>query len=281
MAPTEAPFPFVPTPAGLAFVAFILLRVSGLFIISPLLSNRLLNTNIRIFLAVGTTIVLAIVLYPEYVGSSPKYILFSPHYGYTFDILFILLMGIKELAIGYIIGFCFNIIFESMLLAGELIDSMIGFSAAQFLDPFSNTFQSMLGQLFVLTGGMIMIVLDLHHIFIRMIADSFEIIPLGDFYMNNFLVQDVTQGMAQLFIYAVKIGTIPIVILACGLVGIAFTIRVVPEMNILLTGLPMRVLIGFYTIMLAMNLMIPSFVDGFLKITELVHSIVINLGSGQ
>lgn len=273
--------PFFPTPSGAAFVVFILLRVSGLFIISPLLSNRLLNTNIRIFLAIGTTIVLAVVLYPEYIGPSSKYTLFSPRYGPSLDLLFITLMGLKELAIGYIIGFCFNIIFESMLLAGELIDSMIGFSVAQFLDPFSNTFQSMLGQLFVLTGAMIMISLDLHHIFIRMIAESFEIIPLGDFYINHYLVQDVTQGMAQLFIYAVKIGTIPIVILACGLVGIAFTIRVVPEMNILLTGLPMRILIGFYTIILAMNLIVPTFINGFSKITELVRSIVITLGTGQ
>lgn len=244
-----------------------------MFVISPLLSNRVISNNLRFFLAFGITLLLSIILYPQY---------FGPRAIYPFDLsgfhqntpLFLALIGFKELCVGYLIGFFFNIIFEAMLLAGELIDSMIGFSAAQFLDPFSNTFQSLIGQLLVLTGGMVMVVADLHHIFVRMIADSFNIIPVGTINFNEMFIQETTMGMSFLFIYAIKIGTIPIIILACGLIGIAFTIRVIPEMNVLLTGLPMRVMIGIYTLMLGIRFIIPTFQKGFRELSFLVQSII-------
>lgn len=268
----------IPTTKEIIFSLFILLRVLGMFVISPLLSNRVISTNMRFFLAFGTTLLLSIVLYPQYLGPNPKYPFNMQAYDQNPG-LFLILMMIKELSVGYLIGFFFNIIFEAMLLAGELIDSMIGFSAAQFLDPFSNTFQSLIGQLLVLTGGMVMVIADLHHIFVRMIAESFNIIPVGNMQMTGTFLQETTMGMSFLFAYAIKIGTIPIIILACGLIGVAFTIRVVPEMNILLTGLPMRVMIGIYTLMLAIRFIIPAFNEGFWQLTALVQSIIYSLGN--
>lgn len=278
--PSELPFllSFI-TESNVAYVFYILMRITGLFVISPLFSNKAIATYIRLFLAIFTTIIIAIVLYPQYHGIEAVYTLPAIHYAEGKDFIYIMLMSIKELAVGYIIGFCFNIIFESMLMTGELIDSMIGFSAAQFLDPFSNTFQSMLGQLLVLTGAIVMLIFDLHHLFIRIVTESFSFIPLGDFHMNEGVIDHLTLGMGILFLYAVKIGAISIVILACGLVGIAFTIRVVPEMNILLTGLPMRVMIGFYTIMLGINHIVPIFQEGFMALSNLIQSLIYRMGN--
>jgi flagellar biosynthetic protein FliR len=265
---------FLPEFEDLLFSFYILMRVLGLLIVSPLLSNRAINPAIRLFLAIFITLLLTMVLYPDYKGAHSRY-RYAELQHFTFHSLpEVILISIKELGIGYIIGFCFNVVFEAMVLAGELIDSMIGFSTAQFLDPFSNSVHSLLGHLLVLFGALMMLIVDLHHIFIRVVAESFNLVPIGNFELTRPLFDDITLGTSWIFVYGLKFGSIPILILACGLVGIAFTVRVVPEMNLLLTGLPMRVLLGFFTMILATGRIMPIFKESFTAVTRLAEQIL-------
>jgi flagellar biosynthesis protein FliR len=217
------------------------------------------------------------VLYPSYHGSALKFPLTELEMVQPTSFLQLILTSFKELAVGYIIGFCFNVVFEAMIMAGELIDSVIGFSTAQFLDPFSYTFNTLLGQLLVISGVLLMLIVDFHHIFIRILADSFTVIPIGMFNLTHPLFEDITTGTSWIFVYAVKYAAIPLVVLAYGVVGIGYTIRVVPEMNLLLTGLPLRVLIGLLMMILATGRVIPIFEESFLAITRLAEQIVIHM----
>lgn len=270
-----AAFPQAEHLLGWAF--YILMRVMGVLVISPLLSNKAITGTVRFYLGLFTTLVLMIGLYPTYepqdLVSNGLDIFHSPHY------LAVFITSIKELIIGYIIGFCFNVIFESMLMAGELIDSMIGFSVAQFVDPFSNTFHSLLGQLMVYIGALFMLLLDYHHVFIRIVADSFTLIPIGHYYMPEDILYKLILDTSWIYSYAIKYGAIPIVILAINLVGIACTVRVVPEMNLLLTGLPLRIMFGIWSIMIAISRIIPIFKEMFSEITTLVEQIILDIAN--
>lgn len=252
------------------FVFYISCRVSGVFLVSPLLSNKSVSPTIRLYLSLFTAVLLAFVFYPEYFGQHAKYALPIIKEDNTASLFILAMDAAKELSIGYLIGFMFNIVFEALMLCGEMIDSMIGYSTAQFFDPFSSTFQSLLGQLLLLTGALFMLIYDYHHVFIKMVAISFSMFPLGHFELNSAIIGNITYGTSQLFVYAIKVGAIPIAVLACALVGIAFTIRVVPEMNLLLTGLPMRVLIGWYIMMIAMQHIPPVIKSAFIQFSNIV-----------
>jgi flagellar biosynthesis protein FliR len=269
-------FPEAENLMGWAF--YILMRVLGLLFVSPLLSNKAVTGSTRFYLGFFITIVIAISLYPSYrpddLALNGLDIFHSPH------IIGVIITSIKELLIGYIIGFCFNVIFESMLMAGEMIDSMIGFSTAQFVDPFSSTFHSLLGQLLVFMGALFMLIMDLHHVFIRIIADSFTVIPIGHYYMTQDLLKKIVLDTSWIYTFAVKYGAIPIIILSINLVGIACTVRVVPEMNLLLTGLPLRVMFGIWAMMIAISRIIPLFKETFSQITSLVEQIILDIGLG-
>lgn len=265
----------VPSASDIVFYFYILMRVLGLLIVSPLLSNRVIHPSIRLYLSIFIASLLMMVLYPQYHGSTAQFSLSELEIVRPSSLLQIFLISIKELAVGYVIGFCFNIVFEAMLMAGELVDNMIGFSTAQFLDPFSYTFHSLLGQLLVISGALVMLIVDFHHIFIRIVADSFNLIPIGMYHMTPPLFEEITTGTSWIFVYAVKYAAIPLIVLAYGLVGISFTVRVVPEMNLLLTGLPMRVLIALLTMALTMGRIVPIFEDSFLAITRLAEQVVI------
>lgn len=270
----------LPVAEEIIFLFYILMRVMGLLFISPLLSNKAITSTMRIYLGLFITFLLALVLYPDYFGEDAQYALDGVTNMQQSHFLGFIMTSIKELAVGYILGFCFNVVFESMMMAGELIDSMIGFSTAQFVDPISQQFHSLLAQLFVFSGALLMLIIDFHHVFIRIIADSFSIIPIGTYQTSSVLIGDIALGTSWIFLFAIKYAAIPVIILALGLVGIAFTIRVVPEMNLLLTGLPMRVLFGFWSLMLAISRIFPLFRDTFIQMTRLVEKIVEHMSWG-
>lgn len=267
----------IPTAEQFIFGFYIFMRMLGLVLVAPLFSSRIISSSIRLYLTVFITVVIVMTLYPQYFGPQAIY------HVEEFDalnqrLLFnIILNGLIELGIGYLIGFCFNVVFESMIMAGELIDSMIGFSAAQFIDPFAFGFQSLLGQLLIIAGVIFMLVVDFHHIFIRLIVNSLSMIPVGNYVYNPAVNQDIITGTSWIFLFAVKFCAIPLIILSCMLVGIAFTVRVIPEMNLLLTGLPMRILMGLFAVALTVGRLPPLFEESFSAVTRLAETIIYHL----
>lgn len=267
----------LPSAEQFIFGFYIFMRISGLVLVAPLFSSKIINPSIRVYIALFLTLILGMSLYPDYFGPTARVHLDEFNGLNERDAFRIVLNGLVELGIGYLIGFCLNVVFESMILAGELIDSMIGFSAAQFIDPFAFGFQSLLGQLLVIAGVIFMLLTDFHHVFIKLIANSLVMVPLGNSIFNPSYTQDVIIGTSWIFTFAVKFCAIPLIVLSCMLVGIAFTVRVLPEMNLLLTGLPMRILMGLFTVALTIGRLPPLFEESFNAVTRLAETIIYHL----
>lgn len=264
-------------PQFFLFFAYTLFRALGILFISPLLANKSLTFSSRLYLGIFIAFLLAVTLYPQY----EKNALFNtnPSSG-IFDnnnIIGIALTCIAELSLGYLLGFCFNIVFEAMAMAGEVVDNMIGFSTAQFLNPFSYAFHSSLGMLLMFTGALYMLVTDFHHVFIKILAESFTIVPIGHYQLPFSMVNDITDGTSWIYTFAIKYGAISILVLCINLVGVAFTVRVVPEMNLLLTGLPLRVLFGLWSMMLTMGRLFPLFEQTFRQVTRLAEFLLMQM----
>lgn len=264
------------SPEDILLFYYIFARVTGLFVISPLLSQGVVGAYIRVFLSVFISILLMMTSYQDYQGPESRYLLGISHQ--QFGWLIIVLNSLKELAIGYLLGFCFTLIFEATLLAGEVIDTMTGFSTASSFDPISATAQALLGPLLMMTTAMIILSLDLHHEFIRVATDSFNVIPLGNYSFPPVMVDDLILGTGLLFVYALKVASIPFVILACGTIGIGFVIRTVPEYNPLLTGLPLRVLIAYYSVMLSLRHLPPVIYQAFVEFDLLARMFMVHIG---
>ena len=124
-------------------------RVSGIFTFNPIFSRQ----NVPARIKVGATLALSIVT-AGYVGSEG---LIFPYNG-ALDFVMILL---KELAIGFVLGFITNLIMTVIIYAGELMDTQIGFGMAKAMDPmtgiqmplFANLFNYIFILYFFLIGG--------------------------------------------------------------------------------------------------------------------------------
>jgi len=273
--------PFMNSSGDIIFFFYLLARVGGLFLVAPLLSNKAMTTTLRIFLTVMTTALLAMVLYPEYRGPTPTFILGELTDESSASMLLLTLTLVKELSIGFLIGFAFIIIYEATLLAGQVIGVMMGFSITEILDPVSNVSQGLLGQMFSLGATLVIISLDLHHQFLRVLSESFTVLPLGQYHLPYEMLQTVTHGTGRLFQYGFKIAAIPFTVIGLVTVALGFMAKVMPEMNIFMVAFPLRIFVGYYALLISMSFFPQVLRQAFVEFNNLAVLFVKHLASGS
>jgi flagellar biosynthetic protein FliR len=163
-----------------------------------------------------------------------------------------LLLTLREVFIGVTIGFIAKIIFSSISVAGDIMSLQAGFSFARFMDPFTMTQVSVLEQVKNLLAIMIFFAIDAHYIVFLALSASFTELPIGAAALREPLLHYVINATARVFSLGFKIGA-PIIV-TLFLVELAFGMlsRMIPQVNIFIEGVPIKILIT--TIMLIVSL---------------------------
>lgn len=245
--------PFVHNAEDVIFFFYVFARVSGLFLISPILASQMVNTTTRIMLAVFVSIFISMTLYGDYRGENPIFVLHELKGGAHLSVLHIILTMIKEFTVGYLIGYAFTIIFEALLVGGQVIGVLMGFSIMDIIDPVTQTTRPLISQFFVVIVTLLVLSVDMHHQFLREVMRSFAVLPIGTYSMPFEMVQDVSHGTSRIFHYALQFVALPYVLLLLITVALGFIAKVMPEMNIFILGFPLKILIGYYALILAVG----------------------------
>ncbi|MEQ9562628.1 MAG: flagellar biosynthetic protein FliR, partial [Woeseiaceae bacterium] len=160
------------------------------------------------------------------------------------------LMILKELAIGIVMGFVVQLVFDAITLGGQIIAMSMGLGFAVFLDRTRGVNIPVLGQLFLMLGMLIFLSLDGHLAMIQLLADSFRILPIATGQLSTTAISAVLEWSSQLFVVAVKI-SLP-AITALIVVNLSFGVmsRAAPTLNLFAVGFPVAMLLGFVVIFL-------------------------------
>lgn len=189
----------------------------------------------------------------------------------TLDLINYIVMEITTgLVLGYITSICFN----SLKIAGSLIDLQIGISMANIYDPNSKEQSTIIENIMYWMGIMIFFSMNGHHRLIEGIQQSFKLIPIGESILSNNFTY-IINVFVQCFIIGFKIA-VPVVLaliitdLIMGLIS-----RSVPQLNVMVIGMPLKVLVGIMFFIIALpfilnevhNLLnkIPDILDGTLS----------------
>lgn len=269
--------PFTNTAEDIIFFFYLFARFSGLFMVSPLFSNNLLPQRVRVFLTVFTSLVVGLTLYPDYFGASAEYLVPELSGEVQLSLVAILLTTFKELAVGYLIGFAFTIIYEATLLAGQVIGIMIGLSVTEMLDPISNIRQGLVGQLLSAVTTLLILSLDLHHAFLQVTVESFAVLPIGQADVKYELLHHIGQGTGRLFHHGMQISAIPFVILSLITLGLGFMARMMPEMNIFMVGFPLKIFVGFHALIFTFHYFPLILGRAFIEYRNLAEMMVLHL----
>lgn len=186
-----------------------------------------------------------------------------------------------ETLTGLVFGFITNICFNSLKTAGSLIDQQLGLSMANIYDPNTNTQSTLIENILYWIGIVIFFSMDGHHKLIEGIQHSFNLVSIGEPILGgNF--DYIINVFTQCFIIGLKIAVPMILSLIIAELTIGFISKSVPQLNVMIIGMPLKLLIGVVFLIVALPFIItkihnlfneiPSILDGTLSMNNNIFS---------
>lgn len=162
---------------------------------------------------------------------------------------------IREGMIGMLVALISNLMLAAVQLSGQIFGIQIGFGIVNVMDPLSEEQTSLLGEFIFIVGILLFLVMDGHHVFIRIIANSYTVVPLGAFGITEPLTSELAHWLTKAYLIAFKIGAPMIFCLLLISVAMGIVARTVPQINIFIVGLPINIFVGLFVLGATMMLL--------------------------
>lgn len=223
----------------------ILFRLTGIFVLAPVLGSSTVPRVVKVFMALGLSFAIWPMLWMDADASSN---LSAAVRGLDLWSLG-LLVGL-ELLIGYVIGYAASLPLVGMQLGGHIVDQQMGLAAAQLFNPEFDDQTGVTGQLlfmfalalFVAAGGL--------NVMLHTLAQTFRYIPLGGFASFDQVVSMVVGMLAIMFELGLRVAAPLLCLMFLISVGMGFLMRTVPQFNILSVGFAIRILASLVIMMM-------------------------------
>lgn len=162
-------------------------------------------------------------------------------------------LAIAEFGLGIALGLGVLIILSGLQLAGQLIDQQTGVSLGEVFNPEFDSSGSLTGAVLYLLGTLIFILTGAHLLLVSALMETFRTLPVGYAIVSmpaiELLQELVQQSLTlSLQIAAPVLGTMVLVGLAMGFLG-----HTIPQINILVIGFPIRIMVGLLLFGLALT----------------------------
>ena len=220
------------TGAKAVLWVLVLTRITGLLAAFPVLGSEQMPLQLRAALgALLTTVILPVIPVPPAVPAGlPE------------------LVGLmaSELAIGLLLGTVVAWILEAVAFAGTLMDTQMGFSFVQFLDPATNQSASISGSLMMQIAALMVFITGLHHQMILALVESYRVAPMGHGVPLQVmgLVTLIGQLLGKGFQLAFPV--LAVLFLLDLILGISG--KFMPQLQLLQLSFPLKIALGMVTL---------------------------------
>lgn len=208
-----------------------LFRVAAMFMVVPVFGTRSVPARIRLALSVAFAVALFPVL-PEPPAVSP----FSPAG---------VVLVFQQVMIGIAIGFTIQMVFDAVVIGIQTVSMSMGLGFAIFIDRQNGVQVPVLSQLHLLIAMLLFLSLDGHLMLVRLLAESFQIVPVAAGGLNAEAFWLVASWGTVLFVGALKVALPAATALLIVNVAIGVISRAAPALNLFAVGLPMTMLVGY------------------------------------
>lgn len=233
----------LPIPAELILDKMVLwaapfLRVSAMLMIAPVFSGSGVSVRIRVLLAV-----LIAALAAPLMPAPPITDLFSAAG---------LLMAIREVGIGFAIGFILQLVFGAVVYAGQAVSMTMGLGFAMAVDPQNGVQVPVLSQMYVILATLLFLSVNGHLILIAMVIDSYQILPANLSGLPVASLGEVASLGSKVFASGISLALPAMAALLMVNVTFGVITRTAPQLNIFAVGFPMTLLGGFFVLFINM-----------------------------
>jgi flagellar biosynthetic protein FliR len=225
------------------FWSFVLIftRVTSLCMTAPVFAMRVTPSRVKI----GLGALVAFTLMPQVqsrVGPAPT------------NLLTMVGQLAAEIALGACLGLIAQLLISSLEMAGHYIDTQMGFGIINILNPLSEHQTSTMGQFLQQIGTVLFLILGGHLFLIRALAGSFATVGPGGAHFGGDVMAMPAQVATEMLLIAFKVAAPAAGVLLAVDVAFGIISRTMPQMNIMVVGMPLKIIVGMAT----MALLLPA-----------------------
>ncbi len=241
------------SPKNIVGFIIVVTRLSGMMVTAPLFSTYPIPPQVKAWLVAFV----AFIMYPL-VSVNTSFVVPTSMPEMT-------LFLIKEFAVGALIGFLASFLFVSVQMAGNLLAQQIGLAMSNMLDPATNANVPVIGQFYMFMTTLIFLALDAHQWLFAAVYQSFLKVPPGlEMPFSPILVQQVLHLSSQMFTVSISI-VLPIFCVLFVLeILIGVLAKMIPQMNIFMVALPIKIYIGLVLMIMFLSPMF-SYLSGLVE----------------
>jgi flagellar biosynthetic protein FliR len=241
-------------------VLLVFVRVSGLLVAAPVFGQQTLPVQVRVL--AGALLAYSVAGFAD--GPLPDHV--------THNVGFAMVL-LVEAATGLLMGFAARLLFWAVDFAGSIMGFQMALSLAQTYNPMSGTSSNPLGRILSYTFLLAFLLADGHHLLLRALVRSFEVLPLGT---ANLAAGGplLLEYMGAFFHIALRLAAPFLAVLFLSDVALGIFARVIPQANLFALSLPVKLLIGLSVFFLVMQGLIPSLPPLFERIDRMVLEMI-------
>ena len=214
-------------------------RIAGLLMTAPIIGTRSVPVRIRIIVAIAITIVVFPIIpdVPKVDPVSAQGVMIS----------------IQQVITGIAMGLCMRVVFIALEIAGQAIGQLMGLMLASMVDPLNGNQVPIIGQFYLLLATLLFLTVDGHLLMIKVLADSFNTLPIGATGVSSKGVWDFLVWTGNIISTAVVIALPALVSLLIVNLSFGVMTRSAPQLNIFAVGFPIMIILGVVVIFFSLN----------------------------
>ena len=212
-------------------------RIAAMLAIAPIFGARMVPKRSRLVIALLLTWIV-LPLLPQVPALDPLSLSGA-------------LVTVHQLLIGLAIGFSLQLVFATLVIAGQTIAMGMGLGFAQMVDPQNGVNVPVIGQYYVVIATLLFLALNGHLALIRVLVDSFQTLPVGVDALSREDFRAIAYWGSRMFADAVMVA-LPAV------ASVLLVNRAAPQMNIFGVGFPVTLTLGFVILVFAVANLLPQ-----------------------
>ncbi len=250
---------------NLLVVVIILIRVGPLLFFMPVFGSKSVPPQAKIMLCLMVALVLAPVINVS-ADQLPT------------TTLGFLLFAMNEIIFSAILSFFAGLVFSSIQLAGQMVGIQMGMGMAGVMDPQFGGQVSLVGQFWNIIAFLIFLTVGGHHIFFRTIVESYTWVAPGTLHLSEATFNGVIKGISHMFALAIQImAPAGAAVFFCH-VGMGIIAKTVPQVPVLIVGMPVNIVVGFIFVGLSLQYFMPLMIKEFHMLDILLPKLAQGMG---
>lgn len=227
---------------GFPIFLLIFCRITAFFVVAPIFSSRGVPNTFKL----GLGFFMSFLVFLSY-GMSQTIVPDTAEY-----VLFVL----REILIGLMIGFVVYLFFAVVQTAGAFMDMQIGFAMANVVDPHTGVSAPLLGNFKYMLMLVVFLMMNGHHYLLSGLMNSYQWMPLDNELFGRLLDGSLSEYLIRVFgntfLLALQIAAPLVVAMFLADVGLGFLTKTAPQFNVFVVGIPLKILLGLFLLILLM-----------------------------